>query len=95
MFIEQLVKTPILPFQMMIHKPNNLEINSNYTSLEDHIHHLSKLSALFLLEIKEKHKLTQVAMQAIVGGITNLTQVNVTIDIYIYPYNYLCFHSCT
>ncbi len=59
-------------------------MDPNYTSSEDHLHHLSKLSAIFLLEIKEQHKLTQVAIQAIVGGITNLTQVNVTMDTCIY-----------
>jgi len=35
---------------------------------------LKKSSALFLLGLKEKHKLTQVAIQDIVDNVTNLTQ---------------------
>ena len=35
---------------------------------------LQKSSALFLLGLKEKHKLTQVAIQEIVENVTSLTQ---------------------
>ena len=35
---------------------------------------LQRSSALFLLGLKEKHKLTKVAIQEIVEGVTNLIQ---------------------
>ena len=35
---------------------------------------LQKSSALFLLGLKEKHKLTQVALQGVLEGVTNLNQ---------------------
>lgn len=68
---------------------NNSDCTSNSTTkntcnddkddaeeLEDILPHelLQNSSALFLLGIKEKYKLTQVATQGIVEGVTNLTQ---------------------
>ena len=40
---------------------------------------LQRSSALFLLGLKEKHKLTQVAIQEIVEGVTNLTQPRLSV----------------
>lgn len=40
---------------------------------------LQKSAALFLLGLKEKHKLTQVAVQEIVEGVTILTQQQISI----------------
>lgn len=37
---------------------------------------LATSSALFVLGIKEQHKLTQVATQGIIEGVTNLMQVS-------------------
>lgn len=39
---------------------------------------LQKSSALFLLGLKEKYKLTQVSIQGIVDGVTSLTQQNMS-----------------
>lgn len=39
---------------------------------------LQKSSALFLLGLKEKYKLTQVSIQGIVDGVTSLTQQNIS-----------------
>lgn len=40
---------------------------------------LQKSSALFLLGLKEKHKLTQATVQSVVKGVTNLTQQQISI----------------
>ena len=40
---------------------------------------LQKSSAVFLLGLKEKFKLTQVAIQEIVEGVTSLTQKRISI----------------
>ncbi len=42
---------------------------------EDNLQHLARMSALFLFEIKEKYRLTQVAVQGMIEGIPNLIQV--------------------
>lgn len=43
---------------------------------EDILHRLAVTSALFILGLKEQHRLTQVATQAIIEGVTNLMQVS-------------------
>ena len=40
---------------------------------------LQKSSAMFLLGLKEKFKLTQAAVQEVVEGVTNLTQKRISI----------------
>jgi len=40
---------------------------------------LQKSSALFLLGLKEKYKLTQVAIQGIIEGVTSITQQRISI----------------
>jgi len=47
---------------------------------EDNLQRLSRLSALFLLEIKEKYRLTQVAIQGMIEGMTNLIQVPIILQ---------------
>ena len=39
---------------------------------------MQKSSALFLLRLKEKHKLTQVTVQSIVDNVTTLTQQRIS-----------------
>ena len=41
------------------------------------MHNLSKTSALFLLQVKEQHKLSQTAAQGILEGVTHLMQVSI------------------
>ena len=51
----------------------------NLESYEDIVKRLQEMSALFILGIKEKYKLTQAAVQGIQEGVTNLMQVESTI----------------
>ena len=47
--------------------------------LQNSHNQLQKSSALFLLGLKEKHKLTQATVQGIVEGVTTLTQQQISI----------------
>ena len=52
---------------------------SNSDSLTCSKEMLQKSSALFLLGLKEKYKLTQVAIQGIIEGVTSITQQRISI----------------
>jgi len=50
---------------------------------------LQKSSAIFLLGLKEKFKLTQVSLQGVIQGVTALTQQNISMlksQVYMYLY---------
>lgn len=55
------------------------EENSEQADLNNPIPLLQTSSALFLMKIKEEHKLTQTALQGVVEGVTGITQARLSI----------------
>ena len=57
---------------------------------------LQKSSALFMLGLKEKHRLPQAVLQQILDGVTILTQTRLSVlqlEVYIYIYIYIHIHT--
>lgn len=56
---------------------STVEISNSHMETAPNPEELLKSSALFLLGLKEKYKLTQVSVQGIINGVTSLTQQNI------------------
>lgn len=61
---------------------------------QDVMEELKKNSALFILGSKERFKLTQVATQGIIEGVTNLMQVHLFIYFLLSIMVYILYYRC-
>ena len=73
---------------------NDPVIPDNHKAIQCSSELLQKSSALFLLQLKEKHKLTQVALQGVLEGVTNLNKQQLSllhskVHMYIYVYSHI------